>query len=231
MFGYNAPVHLPHNRARKTTLLIVGVLVASVATISIARPAKSSDPTTQGQLSNSSLPHRAGNPIPNYAIKLAGGRIDRKTTWGVWLFGDPVSGNCWSTRTTTRGFPFGATYCGYPVPPAYWRLISSGPVGRNGDPRALLFFLTRQDVSRITVRVGQGKGRRDKWVDMKTRVISPRQARMSHARPNFSYAVAIFRGSLFCVKQVEVFDRSGNQVRNVQPTCTGPRDPVKENFE
>lgn len=219
------------NLARKAIFFTVCTLLASMMLSRIVSLAQSGDPTTQRQLGDSTMSRKAGDSIPDYAIKLAGGRFDKKSTWGVWLFGDHVFGNCWSTQTTTRGASFGDTYCDYPVPPAYWRLISSGPVGRNGDPRAMLFFLTRRDVGRITALVNQGNGRRDRWIDLKTRVISLEQVHKSHAHSNFSYAVAIFSGSLFCVKQVIVFDRSGNQVRNVEPHCSGPRDPIKENFE
>ena len=231
MHRYNKPIHSSSTRIRRAILLVVGVFAASLALVGIVLPAKSSDPSTQGKLRDLSHRHRASDSIPSYAIKLAGGRIDRKSTWGVWLHGDRVFGNCWSTQTTTRGIPFGETYCGYPVPPAYWRLISSGPVGQKRNPKALLFFLARQDVARIVALVNQGKGRQDKRIDMTTQTISPKQARKSHADPNFTYASVVFRGSLFCVKRVEVFDRSGSLVRNMEPVCTAPRDPIKENFE
>lgn len=219
------------NRGRLTMLVVGAVLVALAATASISLSAKSSDRPVADLLGGTSGSQGSDESLPSHAIKLAGGRIDRKTTWGVWLHGDTSAGNCWSTETISRGTPFGETYCGYPVPPAYWRLISSGPVGRPGNPRAMLFFLVRHDVGRIAVLVNQGKGRPNKRIEMTTRVISSEQARESRADPNFGYATAIYSGSLFCVKQVELFDRTGSRVRNVRPACTGPRDPVEENFE
>jgi hypothetical protein len=220
------------NRGRKALLLSSGVCAAIlVTTIIVLLPdAQSSDPRSLSQASDLRSSPKASDPIPDYAIKLAGGRIGRHSTWGVLLFGRS-GGNCWANKTTTHSTPFEEVYCGYPVPPAYWRLISSGQISRDGAPGSMLFFLTRRDVGRITALVDPGKGQPNKWVGAKTQVISPGQARRSHARSNFSYAVARFPGTLFCIKQVAVFDRSDQQVDQEQLTCTGPRDPIKENFE
>lgn len=218
------------NRGRLTVVLIGGALVALAAMASISLSAGSSEQPAKELFDDASLVQRSED-IPHRAIKLAGGRIDRQSTWGVWLHGDQSAGNCWSTETITRATPFGETYCGYPVPPAYWRLISSGPVGRKGDPKALLFFLTRSDVDRIIAVVKQGDARPDRRVEMATQAISAEQARRSQADPDFTYATTVFRGSLFCVKRVEVFDQSGARVLSAKPSCTAPRDPIEENFE
>jgi hypothetical protein len=228
--GYNPAMISLRKRGRLVAMLIGGALVALAAMASISLSAGSSEQPAGNLFEDATSAQRAGD-IPHRAIKLAGGRIDGQSTWGVWLHGDPASGNCWSTQTITRGAPFGETYCGYPVPPAYWRLISSGSVGRKGHPKALLFFLTRSDVGRIVAVVKQGRGRPDRQIEIPTRVISAEQARKSGADTDFAYATTVFRGSIFCLRKVEVFDRTGQRVRSMRPACTGPRDPIEENFE
>jgi hypothetical protein len=215
----------------RKAFLLMSILVAALAgAIAIALPAWSSDSAALREQSNQAGSPSAGELIPDYAFKAAGGRIDRKSFWGVWLFGR-AGQNCWATKTSTRGIPFGEAYCGYAVPPAYWRLIWSIPVGKAKRTQSTMFFLTRQDVDKIAVLVRRTKDRPDIWVSTKTRTLSSERASKSRMRLNFSYAVAVFPGSLFCVREIEMFNKSDSQMAKVKPACIGPKDPVKENFE
>jgi hypothetical protein len=206
-------------------LILSGFVVAAAMVVIVLPSANSSNAPLAAEESRFSP--AIGKPIPNYALKAVGGRIGRRATWSVWLFGRRAD-NCWATKTTTRGIPYEEAFCGYNVPPDYWQLAASGEVGGG---RSMAFYLTRKDVGRVTAHVRQGKGRPDKRVSMKTRSISAEQARRAHLHANFSYATTNFSGSLFCVKRVEVFDHFGRQVEEKRLKCIPPSDPVKENFE
>lgn len=218
--------------SRKVLLLATSALVVLVAAIFFLLPnAKSNDPGARAQSSKSGRPPKASNPIPDRAIKVVGGRLGRYSTWGIWLFGGP-NGNCWATKTTTRRTPFEEAYCGYSVPPAYSQLAASGPVARDDGPRSMVFFLTRRDVSRLTVLITRGrKDQADVSVEMRTRFLSPGQIKQTRMRPNFGYATAVFSGSSYCVKRVDSFNESGELIDRTSLACTPTRNSIEENFE
>jgi hypothetical protein len=156
-------------------------------------------------------------PIPLYAERVAGGRLDRGS-WGIWLFGRRDGGRCWATRTVERGFPREDAYCGFSVPPEAWQLAARGSVGTGQDDKSLLFFLTRRSIAWLNVLVGHRPNQRDAWIHMRVRILTAVQARHARLPRNFGYAVKTFPGSLGCVKRVIAHDLAGRRVHSTKPS-------------
>jgi hypothetical protein len=156
-------------------------------------------------------------PIPDYALKVAGGKFDQKSSWGVWVFGARHAGRCWATKSVESSLVNEDAYCGFSVPPRYWQLAARGSFGRGTSQRSMLFFLTRKDVGSVGVLMDFNQNGRPAWVQVKAQAISADQARHAHMHSNFGYAVLMFPGPPGCLKQIAVFDRIGTRIEKSRP--------------
>lgn len=175
------------------------------------------------------IPERQEQPIPSYALKLAG-KDAGKTVWGVWLFGVANGKTCFGTSTKRNRRPEGTgevsdiaeSYCGLKVPlRAAAQYIAGGNAESQYGRESTLVFLTARSVARLDVLISQRpeSDRASTWARVKPRTITKRQAYKARLNDGIGYAVITSAGGV-CIRQMAVYNKIGKLIeRSLRPQC------------
>jgi hypothetical protein len=130
--------------------------------------------------------HAYAGSIPTYAQRVASGQAE-DAAWSVWLYGKNNGARCWGTRGSGSSGRSEYALCGFSVPKRQWQLAAAGQID-NQPRRSFFFFLTRQDVAQLALKIHTAQG--VKWYCVPARRLTAKQAAHAHIRRNFRYVVA-----------------------------------------
>lgn len=167
--------------------------------------------TVTANLGRAALPPEHST-IPAYAVKIAGADSNSGQSWGIWLYGTSKAETCWATKVSAQGLFNAEARCGAAAPPRAWQLAAQGSFGSRRHPESVLFFLTRSNVAVLRVQLSRGSDSSTRQLRLKSRRVPTSQARRGKLPGRVTYAVAVFPGSVQCVKSISAIDRSGERI-------------------
>jgi hypothetical protein len=156
-------------------------------------------------------------PIPAYAARLAGDTFDGGV-WSIWVFGHHDSDQCWATKIVEDRSGNENALCGFSVPARPWQFAAKGTFGTGRDQESMLFFLTRESIISLKVRVGKEHDQQS-WAQLPTRRLTAKAAQGAQIKKNFSYAAGTIPGPLRCVGRIIATTRSGKKIARSPNSC------------
>jgi hypothetical protein len=143
----------------------------------------------------------------SWAVAIAG--PDHQRCFELSFHGKFSSSDAGSCQGPPRGGRLG--------PPPIWSRILGG--SDLNDSASVQLHMTQTRVRRLKLLVGHpGSGSGPTWVHIRTRRVSPVEARRAHLKDNFRFAVLHGLGAL-CVKKVVALDRAGRRIRSFGVSC------------
>jgi len=153
----------------------------------------------------------AGFHFPKRYVRVASGRLAGQS-WGLEMAGQGSS-RCYQFENG------GLAVCGAAEPPPFpWQRI----LGNSTESASLEFDITSVRVWRLNLLLGHGgHDGRPTWQSVRTRTITPGQARRAHLSRDFRFAVLTSRSSFLCVEKVRAFSRAGELLEKKSVPCEG----------